>query len=127
MKYIFSHIWGIVWAIVMLIILLLPPNDLPDLSKFEIFTGVDKVEHMGIFFFLASLLYCASAMKSGWIGNKWITIAKIVISTVIFAIFTEEAQRHVSSRTADIYDIYADCLGIGMATFAFILLYRKEK
>lgn len=127
MKYIFSHIWGIVWAIVMLIILLLPPNDLPDLSKFEIFPGVDKVVHMGIFFVLASLLYWESAMKSGWKGNKWITIAKIVISTVIFAIFTEEAQRHVSSRTADIYDIYADCLGIGMATFAFILLYRKEK
>lgn len=111
----------------MLILLLLPPNELPDLHKFEIFPGVDKVVHIGIFYILATLLYWESAMKSKWRGNKWITVAKVVVSTIIFAFLTEEAQRYVSSRTADMFDIYADCIGIGMATFSFLILYRQEK
>lgn len=127
MKYFFSYIWAIVWGVIMLILLLLPPNDLPDAKKFELFAGIDKVVHMGIFFVLAILLYWESAMKSQWKGNMWITTAKVVVSTVIFAFLTEEAQKHVSSRTADMYDIYADCIGIGMATFAFLLLYRRKR
>jgi len=127
MKYFFSYIWAIVWGIIMLLLLLLPPNELPDVRKYELFAGIDKVVHMGIFFILAILLYWESAMKSKWKGNMWIIISKVVISTVIFAFLTEEAQKHVSSRTADLYDIYADCIGIGMATFAFLLLYRGNK
>lgn len=127
MKYFFSYIWAIVWGVIMLILLLLPPNELPDLHKFEIFPGVDKVVHIGIFYILATLLYWESAMKSKWRGNKWITVAKVVVSTIIFAFLTEEAQRYVSSRTADMFDIYADCIGIGMATFSFLILYRQEK
>lgn len=127
MKYFFSYIWAIVWALIMLALLLMPSNELPNLNKYHFFAGIDKVVHIGIFFILAILLYWEAGMKSQWKGNKWITILKVVISTVIFAFFTEEAQKHVSSRTADMYDIYADCIGIGMATFAFILLYRKEK
>ena len=127
MKYFLSYVWAIVWAIIMLILLLLPPNELPDIKKFELFPGIDKVVHMGIFFVLTILLYWEAAMKSGWKRNKWKTIAKVVVTTVIFAFFTEEAQRHVSSRTADLYDIYADCIGIGMATFAFILIYKIPK
>ena len=111
----------------MLILLLLPPNELPDVRKFEFFPGIDKVVHIGIFYILAILLYWESAMKSKWKGNKWVTVAKVVVCTVIFAFLTEEAQRHVSSRTADMFDIYADCIGIGMATFSFLILYRKEK
>lgn len=126
MKYFFSYIWAIVWGIIMLILLLLPPNEIPDIRKFELFPGIDKVVHIGIFFVLAILLYWESAMKSKWKGNPWIIMTKVVISTVIFAFLTEEAQRHVSSRTADMYDIYADSIGIGMATFAFLLLYRKN-
>lgn len=127
MKYFFSYIWAIVWGIIMLILLLMPSNDLPDLKPYYIFPGVDKVVHIGIFYILALLLYWESAMKSKWKGNKWVTVAKVVVSTVIFAFLTEEAQRHVSSRTADMFDIYADCIGIGMATFSFLILYRKEK
>ena len=127
MKYFFSYIWAIIWAMIMLGLLLMPSNDLPDLNKFNYFPGIDKVVHIGIFFILAILLYWESAMKSQWKGNPWVMTAKVVISTVIFAFLTEEAQRHVSSRTADMFDIYADCIGIGMATFAFLLIYRKPK
>ena len=127
MKYFFNYIWAIVWALLMLILLLMPAKDFPDLGQFNYFEGIDKVIHIGIFFVLATLLYWEAAMKSQWKGNKWITIAKVVVSTVIFAFFTEEAQKHVSSRTADMFDIYADCIGIGMATFAFILLHKTRK
>ena len=105
----------------------MPSNDLPDLNKFNIFQGFDKVVHIGIFFVLTVLLYWESALKSQWSNKKPITIVKVIVTTVIFAYLTEEAQKFVSTRSADIYDFYADCLGIAMATFTYILLYRPNK
>lgn len=127
MKYFISYIWAIVWAIIMIILLLIPSNELPDVDELELFPGFDKVVHMGIFFILAVLLYWEAAMKSQWKRNKWNTVLKVVLSTVIFAFLTEEAQRLVSSRSTDIIDFFADCIGIGMATFAFLLIYKRPK
>ena len=125
MKYVYSYIWAVIWGIITLILLLLPSNDLPDMEKFNFFQGVDKIVHLGIFFVLTILLYWESARKYQWQKNKWLTIAKVVISTVLFAGFTEIAQMFVSTRSSDIFDLYADCLGIGMATFSFLLFHPK--
>lgn len=84
--------------------------------------------HCGIFFVLTVLLYWESILKTERPVNKWVSIAKVVTSTVIFAFATEAGQRYLSpSRTADIWDIFADATGIGMATFAFLFLYTKKK
>ena len=125
MKYILNYIWAIIWAIVMLILLLMPGNEMPDLNKLHLFQGIDKVVHIGIFFIIALILYWESSLRHPNGEKKWNSLAKIVICTVIFAFLTEEAQKHVSSRTADKYDILADCIGIGMATASYILLHRK--
>lgn len=84
--------------------------------------------HLGIFFVQAILLYWEAAMKSKRKANKWITIAKVLVTTAVFACLTEVAQMYLTNtRSADPWDVFADITGVGMATFAFILLYKREK
>lgn len=126
MRYLLHYKWSLAWVVLVLFLLLTPSNDMPDLNRFNLFPGTDKVVHLGIFFILAILIYVESAIKSGWSQSRWKTMVKVVLSTVVFAALTEEAQLHISSRSRDIMDLLADCIGIGMATFAYLLIYRKK-
>lgn len=125
MKYLRNYAWAIIWAILMLVLLLLPAKNF-EVDAVTFYEGFDKMVHCGIFFILGILLYWEAILKSPRTVNKWISIIKIVSSTVIFAFATEAAQQYLSlSRTADVWDIFADLTGIGMATFAFIFLYKR--
>lgn len=127
MKYLKNYIWAIIWAAVILVLLLLPSKDF-DVEGVSFYAGFDKMVHCGIFFVLGILLYWESIEKSNRTVNKWSSIAKVVACSVIFAIATEAAQQYLSpSRTADIWDIFADVIGIGMATFAFLFLYKRDR
>ncbi len=127
MKYLKSYIWAILWALVMLTLLLLPSKNF-EVNSVTFYEGFDKMVHCGIFFILCIILYWESILKSKRSVNKWTSILKIVSSTIIFAFITEAAQQYLSpTRTADIWDICADIIGIGMATFAFIFFYKREK
>lgn len=126
MKYLKNYIWAIIWAIVMLVLLLLPSKDF-QIEEVTFYEGFDKMVHCGIFFVLGILLYWESILKSNGTVNKWLSIAKVVGSTIIFAFATEAAQQYLSpSRTADMWDIFADLTGIGMATFAFLFFYKRK-
>lgn len=128
MKYFFSYIWAIVWAIIMLVLMFIPSEDLPDTNQFALFYGFDKVVHLGIFFVLTVLLYWESSLKSNWKANKLVTISKVMISTISFGVFTEMGQQYfTNSRAGDKWDLFADITGICMGTFAYILLYRKNR
>ena len=111
----------------MLMLLLMPSTDIPDINQYNFFPGLDKVVHIGIFFILAILLYWESSLRKDNKSTKWMTAAKVLISTIAFAFFTEEAQKYVATRSADFNDLIADCAGIGMATMAYLLLYKKNK
>lgn len=125
MKYLISYIWAILWGAIICILLLLPSNNFKGVPVFE---GIDKMVHLGIFFVQAILLYWEAAMKSKRKANKWITIAKVLVTTAVFACLTEVAQMYLTNtRSADPWDVFADITGVGMATFAFILLYKREK
>lgn len=127
MRYLRNYIWAIVWAILMLTILLLPSRSF-EVDSVKFYEGFDKMVHCGIFFILGILLYWESILKSKRGVNKWLSITKVVVSTVIFAFITEAAQQYLSpTRTADFWDIFADITGIGMATFAFMFFYKREK
>lgn len=127
MKYIKNYIWAIVWAILMLLLLLLPSRNF-EIKTITFYEGFDKMVHCGIFFILCILLYWESLLKTKRTVNKWLSIVKVVSSTTIFAFITEAAQQYLSpTRTADIWDIFADIIGIGMATFAFLFFYKREK
>lgn len=127
MNYFISYIWAIIWAAIICVLLLLPSNNFENVPV-PIFQGIDKIVHMGIFFVQATLLYWEAAIKSKRTAHKWVTVLKVIIFTGIFACLTELAQMYLTStRSGDAWDIAADVIGVGMATFAFILLYKREK
>ena len=125
MKYLLSYIWAILWGAVILALLLMPSGNFSGAPRFE---GIDKMVHCGIFFVQASLLYWESAIKSKRRANKWLVILKVLIVTCLYAVGTEYAQMYLTNtRSGDPWDAFADTVGIGMATFSFILLYKQEK
>lgn len=125
MKYLIAYIWAIIWGGIMFVLMTLPSRNLEGTSLFE---GFDKLAHCGTFFVLTALLYWESLLKSKWTANKWLTVLKIVIATGLFALATEAAQKYFSpTRMPDIWDIFADMVGVGMATFAYILFYKRTE
>lgn len=109
----------------MFIMMIMPAQGLDSAPKFE---GFDKLAHCGTFFVLTVLLYWQNLSKNNRNVNKWRTVLKFTLSTSIFAAGTELAQRYASTgRSADIWDFFADMMGIGMATFAYIVFYYKRK
>ncbi len=121
MKY---YIWVFLWAIFVLVLCTMPPGDVPD---FDAGKGMDKLAHAGFFFVFCTLLYraldrTAKGKRSPLANTLWVSTAGVV-----FALFTEFLQWKVFTyRTAEIGDLYADCVGIGMAIFAYFCL-RKSR
>lgn len=125
MKYFISYIWAIIWGGLILVLLLMPPSNFSDIP---VFPGIDKMVHCGIFFVQATLLYWENIAKSKRTANKWLTTLKVLVITSIYAALTELAQMYLTNtRTADLWDIFADIVGVGMATFAFLLIYKPIK
>lgn len=125
MNYIFSYIWAIVWGGLILALLLAPSSSFQGVPYFQ---GIDKMVHCGIFFVQATILYWENIAKSKHTASKWLTVLKVLIATTIFAVATEYAQMYfTNTRAADPWDVFADAMGIGMATFAFVLIYKRNK
>ena len=124
MKYPKQYVGSLIWGIIMIILLLMPSSSIDHTPTFS---GLDKLAHTGTFFILTTLLYREYIKKHGRATKKWIAILKVVACTVIFAGITELAQHYLSSsRTADIWDIFADVLGIAMATCSFLFFFKKS-
>ncbi len=122
MKYPRQYLWSLLWGILMLALMLTPSDSL---DRAPSFPGFDKLAHTGTFFVLAILLYWEYLIKHRQSVKKWVVFLKVTCSTIIFACITELAQMYLSpSRTADFWDIFADVMGIGMASFAFLLLFK---
>ena len=103
----------------------MPSGNFSGAPKFE---GIDKMVHCGIFFVQAILLYWQSSIKSKRTANKWLIILKVLVVTSLYAVATEFAQMYLTNtRSGDPWDVFADIVGIGMATFSFILLYKQQK
>lgn len=125
MNYLISYIWAILWGAIICVLLLLPSNNF---NGIPVFPGIDKMVHLGIFFVQATLLYWGAVIKSKRAGNKWIIILKVILTTAVFAVLTELAQMYLTkTRSGDPWDVFADIVGVGMATFGFILFYQRKK
>jgi VanZ family protein len=124
-NYFINYSLAILWGAIICILLLLPSNDFQGVPMFE---GMDKMVHLGIFFVEAMLLYFGSILRHKRKANKWYIIAKVIVATAIFAVLTELGQMYLTTtRSGDAWDVFADIVGVGMATFAFILFYKREK
>lgn len=122
------YIWAIAWGIIVLFLISTPINaHNPTLSRFN-FPGVDKLVHAGVFFVFTSLSLFG-ALKNCAIPKvvNFSIIITLAFSSV-FAIGTELIQEYLTTtRTFDLWDIFADHVGIGMSYFSYVLFVSTMK
>lgn len=125
-------IWAIAWGVIVLFLISTPINaHNPTISRFT-FPGVDKLVHTGVFFVFTSLsLFGVLKNSSSPSAISFPIILTLVFSSV-FAVGTELIQEYLTTtRTFDLWDIFADHVGIGMSYFSYILfvvtMKRKQK
>ncbi|QBQ42834.1 VanZ family protein [Sphingobacterium psychroaquaticum] len=124
LRFIYSYAWAIIWSIIMLALMSMPSNDLPNTNYFE---GFDKLAHCGFFFVFTTLLLKATSANSKRRANKIVSALVVFFVAAFFAFLTEGIQFYYSvDRMADWWDIFADFVGIGMALFSYLLLYRTR-
>lgn len=124
-RFLLNYSLAMIWGVVVSILLLMPSSDFEGVPYFE---GIDKMVHCGIFFVLTILIYFGNSLHYRENVNKFRSLLVVFAIVSIFAFLTEGAQMYLSpSRSADWWDIFADFTGIGMAMFAYLILYRPAK
>lgn len=124
MRFLLSYSLAIVWAIIVAVLLLMPSSSFDEVS-IPMFYGMDKLVHCGIFFVLTVLIYYGNSRFYMGSVNKFLSLFVVFLVAVVFAILTELGQLYLTdSRSADMWDIAANFIGIGMAAFAYLCLYR---
>lgn len=89
-------------------------------------SGNDKIAHF-VGYFLLSLLLCAFMAARGPLA--WTHFAGVAMVLAGYGIIDELLQIPVPGRSADLYDWYADCLGVaaGVAMFGVGYAWYWEK
>jgi VanZ family protein len=97
----------------------MPTSQLPSVGV----SGIDKIVHIVIFFFLAILWQLVVFKKRGDRLNVKMSFL-LLGAMFIFGILIEVLQGEVTvSRTANFYDVLADLLGAGIG----VLVFQKVK
>ena len=115
---------AIIFSIISAFLLLMPGSDLPSSELFELIY-FDKWVHVGIFGLLTLL----------WGGPYiWIVIqpAKqfliIVVLIISYGISIEFLQKYYTEdRNFDLFDIIADSIGVLLAYYVLLQLYKAHK
>lgn len=124
-RFLVNYSPAIVWGIAVSILLLMPSSKFGGVPYFE---GIDKMVHCGIFFVLTILIYFGNILHYREKVHKFRSLVVVFLIVGIFAFLTEAAQLYLTnSRSAEWWDIFADFIGIGMAMFAYLFLYRRPK
>ena len=109
---------AIVWGLVILILTSIPTLATPDLGiNFE-----DKIGHLGVYFIFELLLMRAFVKGDIQLLNKG-RIAAVLCATA-FAALDEIHQLFIPGRSGDVFDFFADVIGILLALFTFRMLNR---
>ncbi len=124
-KFLGSYIWAILWAIVVIVLCAMPQRSFDGTPSFE---GMDKLAHTGFFFVFSTLLYVGSSQYYGPRLSKFSNILIVVFLSICFGLFTEGIQKYIfTDRSADFWDLFADLVGTGMGSFAYLVLYRHSR
>jgi len=105
-------ILSVIWAIVVLILSTISGNSFKKLPNFNI-PHLDKFVHFTMYFVLAFLIYWAIKLS---VKKNSFTSSPVVSTFVIVALYSgimELLQGYVfTSRSMDIYDFMANCVGV---------------
>ena len=110
----------ILWALFVLVMCLMPMGNIGESHVF--FPGFDKLVHCGFFFVF--MVFAETGLIR---QRKNFVFGRILITAVFAVIFggsIELLQHYVFTwRDGDWGDLFADTVGIGMATFSIIITY----
>lgn len=117
------YLWTFIWAAIVLVLCLLPPSKLE--GPGFLFDGADKLVHTGFFFVFGILMFHASIRMRETRKPNFGVLVRVMLISIAFALFTEFLQWKVFTyRSAEIWDLFANFTGIGMAAFAYLTLHR---
>lgn len=120
------YVWVLLWAVVVLVLCLTPAENM-GVDRVALFPGADKLVHTGFFFVFSVLLYDASIRTRGTAGPSFVILLRVILFSVLFALLTEFLQWKIFTyRTAEIWDLAANMVGIGMGTFAYLMLHHPK-
>lgn len=94
----------------------LPGDQIPRVSWWSGFVGLDKIAHTGLYFMLAGSL--ANCLRFYVTRNRLI-IAAALLLLAVYAAFDEWSQQWSPSRSPDVMDFLADLLGVILGATAF--------
>jgi VanZ family protein len=94
-------------------------------GQLPLFEGFDKLVHTGFFFVLTVLLFYGKIRQQKSYTFRILTIVKILFITAALGAGIEILQWKVFTyRSADIWDLFTDMVGVGMGIFGYIFLHR---
>lgn len=111
-----------IWGCIVLFLISVPIDmNNQTLSRFS-FPGIDKLVHTGVFFVFTALMFFGSLKNAEKIQLISFPLLTIILISSSFAIGTELIQEYFTNyRSFELWDIFADHVGIGMAYFSYLL------
>lgn len=120
-----GYFFASLWAIIVITLCAMPQKSFDGTPSFQ---GMDKLAHTGFFFVFSTLMYFGNTIYYGKRMNKFWSIVHVVFLSILLGFFTEGIQKYIfTDRSADVWDLFADLVGTGMGSFAYMVLYRRPK
>lgn len=121
MKLIFKYQWpAFMWAIVITILCSISFGSVGESHLF--FPGFDKLVHCGLFFVLVVFQCSGSIRQYGPESFSFLKALKLLIIALCFGAVIEVLQMYVFTwRSAELADLFADCVGAGMGVFSILM------
>jgi VanZ family protein len=118
------YLGAFAWGVVVLYLCLKPGNQL---ANPIFFAGADKLAHCVFFFVFTTLLLYGRLKNSKTICFSWFNLIVCVLISLSLAGLTEFLQWKVFTyRQAELWDMASNTIGIGMASFAYMVLSPRK-
>ncbi|WP_461305413.1 VanZ family protein [Aureisphaera sp.] len=110
---------GVLYTLIITVLFLLPAKDIPGMAiRFG-----DKWAHI-LVFLLLSLVWLLAAWLNEWLGTG--RIIWVSFWALVYGIIIEVLQGgFFETRSADIWDIVADAIGILIGCFVFLMMKKR--
>jgi VanZ family protein len=110
-----------VWTLVLLLLMTIPMAENP-IPRVGVLRYWDKIAHV----FLFGVTGFVGVYGSRFFRRFGSRLTFGLIFSLFLAFGTESVQAFLSYRTADVYDLMADALGIFMGLFVYLVAYLHE-